>query len=183
MLGLERFRVGDELFGSPHFAAAGLRVVVAKEEVARELDLVAQLAAQESVDRHAELLTHDVEACELDRRVELRAVVVEARRRIADREPHCLEPEYVMAAQVVGERRERACRVFAAAAHLAQADVAVVRFHFDDRAHEPAPVRAVAVEQRRFERHGHRRRADRGDGGGGHGKGAIPRVIGSAASL
>ena len=158
----------DELLGRAHLAALRLRVVVAEEQVARELDRVAQLAAEQRVHRHAELLADDVEARELDRRVQLRAVVVEARGRVADREAQRLEPEDVVAAQVVGERGERARRVLAAAAHLAQADVAVGGLDLDDRAHEAAPVRAVAVQDRRLERHRDRGGADRGDRGGGH---------------
>ena len=155
---------------SPRF---GFGIVVAEEEVARELDRVAQLAAEQRVHGHAELLADDVEARELDRRVQLRAVVVEARGRVADREAHRLEAEDVVAAQIAGERGERARGVLAAAAHLAQADVAVGGLDLDDRAHEAAPVRAVAVQDRRLERHGDRRGADRGDRGGGHRRGGV----------
>ena len=96
---LERRRVGDELLRRAHFALAGDGIGVAEEEIARELDGVAQLAAEQRVHGHAELLAHDVEARELDRRVELRAVVVEARRRIADLEAHRFEREHVVAAR------------------------------------------------------------------------------------
>jgi hypothetical protein len=160
--------VGDELLRGAHFAAAGRRIGVAEEEVARERHGVAQLAAEERVHRHAELLPHDVEAGELDRRVELRPVVVEARGRVADREAHRLQAEHVVPAQVIGQRGERARGVLAAAAHLAQPHVAVGGLDLDHGAHEAAPVRAVAVQQGRFERHGDRRGADGGDRGGGH---------------
>ncbi len=111
--------------------------------------------------RHAELLSDDVEARELDRRVELRPVVVQARRRVADREAQRLEAEHIVSAQVTGERGERARRVFAAAAHLAQPDVTIGGLDLDDRPHEPAPVRAVAVAYRSFEGNGDRRGANR----------------------
>ena len=78
---LERARVGDELLGRAHLALAGFGIGVAEEEIARELDGVAQLAAEQRMDGHAELLADDVEAGELDRRVQLRAVVVQARGR------------------------------------------------------------------------------------------------------
>ena len=155
----------DELLRRAHLAVARGGFGVAEEQVARELDRVAQLAAQQRVHGHAELLAHDVEARELDRRVQLRAVVVEARRRIADLEPQRLEREDVVAGEVGQEPGERARRVLAAAAHLAQPDVAVARFDLDDRAHEPAPVRAVAVQDRRLERDGDGRGADGGDRG------------------
>src|SRR6266542_3573057 len=168
--GLQRTRVRDELLGDAHFAFTGLRVRVTEEQIRRELNGVANLAAEKRMHGHAELLSHDVEARELERRVQLRAIVVEARRRIADRVAHRLEPEHVVATQVAFERGECARRVLAAAAHLAQADIAVRRFDFDDRAHESTPVRAVAVQQRCLERNGNGRGADRGDRRGGHGE-------------
>ena len=125
VLRLERRRVRDELLRRAHLALARDRIGVAEEQVARELDGVAQLAAEQRVHGHAELLAHDVEARELDRRVQLRAVVVEARRRVADLEAQRLEREHVVAREVGQEPGERARRVLAAAAHLAQADVAV----------------------------------------------------------
>jgi hypothetical protein len=54
-------------------------------------------------------------------------------------------------------------RGLAAAAHFAKADEAAVAFDLHDRAHEPSPVTAVGVAQRRLERHGHGRRANVGD--------------------
>ena len=101
---------------------------------------------------HAELLAHDVEARELDCRVQLRTVVVQARRRVADCEAQRLQAEYVVAAQVVEKCRELASRILAATAHLAKADIPVGSLDFDDRAHEAPPMRAVAVQQRRLER-------------------------------
>ena len=52
---------------------------------------------------------------------------------------------------------------FAAAAHFAEADEAVVGFDFDDGADEAAPVAAVGVAQRRFQRDGDGGGADVGD--------------------
>ena len=94
---------------------------------------------------HAELLAHDVEAGELERGVQLRAVVVQARGGIADREAHLLQREDIVAAQVLLQGRERARGVLATAAHLAQPHVAVGCLHLHDGAHEAPPVRAVAV--------------------------------------
>ena len=119
---------------------------------------------------NAELLADDVEAGELDRGVQLGAVVVEARGRVADLEAHRLERERVVAGRYGLERREGARRVLAAAAHLAEPDEAVVGLDLDDGANEAAPVRAVAVAQRRLERDGDRRGArSRSIVVGGHG--------------
>ena len=121
------------------------------------------------MDRHAELVPDDVQARELERGVHLRAIVVQAGGRVADGEAHRLEREHVVAAQVGLEAGERARGILAAAAHLAQPDIAVGGLDLDDRAHEAPPVRAVAVAQRRLQRHRHRRGANGGDGRAGHG--------------
>ena len=60
-------------------------------------------------------------------------------------------------------RVHRRHRRFAAAAHLAEADEAVVGLDLDDRADESAPMAAVRVPQRRLEWHGHGCRADVGN--------------------
>ena len=52
---------------------------------------------------------------------------------------------------------------FPAAAHFAEADEAVIGFDFDDGADEAAPVAAVGVAQRGFERDGDGGGADVGD--------------------
>jgi hypothetical protein len=170
--GLERRRLRDELLRRAHFALPCRRIGVAKEEVAREIDGIAQLAAQQRMHGNAELLAHDVEAGELDRGVELRAIVVEARGGIADLEAQRLERENVVAAEIVEETRERARRVLAAAAHLSQADEAVGGLHFDDRPHEAPPMGAVAVQERRLEWNRDRRGANRGNRGG-HGESGV----------
>src|SRR4029450_2813136 len=54
--GLERFRMLDELRGGAYLAAARLGIRIAEEQVARELDGVAHLAAKKRVHGHAELL-------------------------------------------------------------------------------------------------------------------------------
>jgi hypothetical protein len=153
VLCLERAGVFDELLGRAHFAAPAGGIVVAEEEIARELHFIAQLAAEQRVNRHAEPLADEVEARELDRRVQLRAVVVEARRRIADLEAERLELERIVADEVLLQPDERELRGLAAAAHFPQPDEAVVGLDLDDRAHEPAPVGAVRVPERRLERH------------------------------
>jgi len=86
MRGLQRGRVGDELLRRADLAATGDGIGVAEEQIAREVDHRAQLAAEQRMHGNAELLPDDVEAGELDRGVELRPVVVQARRRIADLE-------------------------------------------------------------------------------------------------
>src|SRR5581483_431067 len=52
---------------------------------------------------------------------------------------------------------------FAAAAHLAQSDDAVIGFDFDDRANESAPMAAVSVAERSSERNPDRSRTDIAD--------------------
>ena len=66
----------------------------------------------------------------------------------------------VVADEIRLHRAEHRLGRLAAAAHLAQPDEPVVGLHLDDRADEPAPVAAVGVAQRRFERHRHRGGAD-----------------------
>src|SRR5690349_5867686 len=163
MFGFERLRMGDQLLGGTHFGAPCLRIRVTEEQIAREFDRIAELPTEQRMHGDTELLPDDVETRELERRVQLRAIVVEARGRIADREAHRLEPEHVVPQQIALQRRERACRVFAAAAHFAEADVAVPGLDFDDRPYEAAPMRAIAVQQRCFERYRDRGRADRSD--------------------
>src|SRR4030095_302941 len=70
-----------------------------------------------------------------------------------------------MSGEVGRKAGERAGGVFAPAAHLAQPHVTVVGLDLDERADEPAPVRAVAVQQRRVERNGDGRGPDGGDRG------------------
>ena len=115
------------------------------------------------MDGHAKFLTDDVETRKLDCGVQLRAIVVKARGRIADCEAHRLKPEHIVADQIILQRREGARCIFTAAAHFAEADVTVIGLDLDDRAHEAPPMRAIAVQQRCFEWHRHGGRANRGD--------------------
>ena len=131
---------------------------IAEEAVGGERHAVAQAAAQNLADRHAPGLPQNVEAGEFQRRQHLRAVVVERRRGVGDQEAHLLEPRRVVAHQVRLHGAEHGLGRFAAAAHFAQADQAVVGLDFDDGADEAAPVAAIGVAQRRFQRDG--------DGGG-----------------
>ena len=86
---LELARVLDQLLGRAHLGHAV--VGVAEEQVAGERHVVAQPAAEQVVDRHAEALADQVQARELDRRVDLDPVVVERRGRVADLRPQLLE--------------------------------------------------------------------------------------------
>src|SRR5207248_2189191 len=130
---------------------------------AGERDLVAEPAAEEVVDGDVQPLPDEVEACELDRRVELRAIVVEARGRIAELEAKRLELKRVVPEEVRLQARERELGRLAAAAHLTEPDEPVLGLELHDRADEAAPVRAVRMPQRRLERDGHGGRADVGD--------------------
>ena len=78
----------------------------------------------------------------------------------AMQEAHLLEARRVVPDEVRLHRAEDRLGRFAAAAHLAEADEPVVGLHLDDRADEAAPVAAVGVAQRRFERHGDRGRRE-----------------------
>ena len=154
----------DELVDRADLAALPSRGFgVAEEQIRRERHAVAQLAAEDVVDRHAPLLAEDVEAGELQRGEHLRAVVVERRGRVGDQEAHLLELRRVVADEVRLERLERRVRALPAAAHLAQADEPFVGLDLDDGADEASPVAAVGVPQRRLERHGDGRGPDVGD--------------------
>ena len=104
-----------------------------------------------------------IEARELQRRQNLRAVVIERRRGIGDEEPHFLQTRRIVADEVGFHGAKSGFGGFAAAAHFAQADEAVIRFYFDDGAYKAAPVAAIGVAQRGFERDGNGRRANVGD--------------------
>jgi hypothetical protein len=57
-----------------------------------------------------------------------------------------------VAYEITLESAESGLRGLSAAAHLAEADQAVIRLHLDDCANEPAPVAAVSMPERRFKR-------------------------------
>ena len=132
------------------------RIGVAEEAVGGKRDAVAQAAAEDLADRNAPGLSQNVETGEFQRGQNLRPIVVERRGGIGDQEAHLLDAGRVVAHQVRLHRAENRFGRFAAAAHFAQTDQAVVRLHFDDGADEAAPVAAVGMAQRGFQRHRHR---------------------------
>ena len=114
--------------------------------------------------RHAPLLAEDVEAGELQRGQDLRAVVVERRRRIGDQEAHLLELRRVVADQIRLQRRRTPPRRVSPPPPISPSPInAFVGLDFDDGADEPPPMAPVGVAQRRFERNGDRGGADVGD--------------------
>ena len=161
--GLERLRERHELVDAAHLALAVLRARVTEEEIRRERHAVAQPPAEDLRDRHAPLLAQDVEARELERREQLRPVVVERSGRVGDPVAHLLEPCRIVPEQVALQSLERGGGTLAAPAHLAEARQPLVGLDLDDRAHEAAPVAAVRVAQRRLERDADGCRLDRGD--------------------
>ena len=112
----------DDLVGRRLAADAGLGVAVAVEDVAREGHRLAHRAAEEVAGADAELLAGDVHAGELDRRVELHAVVVERADRIHDLPAELLELQRIVADEIRLQSRDRRLRRLPAAAHLAEAD-------------------------------------------------------------
>ena len=162
VLRLERPCVRDELIRRAHGAVA-VGVGVAEEQIRRERHAIADAAAEDVADRHAPRLAEQIEARELERGDDLRAIVVERRRRIGEQEAHVLEAGRIAAEQRRLQREDRRDRRLAAAAHFAEADEAAVAFDLDDRAHESAPMAAVRMAQRRFERNRDRRRPHVGD--------------------
>ena len=133
---------------------------IAEEAVGGERDAVAQPAAENLADRHAPGLSQNVEAGEFQRGQNLRPVVVERRRGIGDQEAHLLDARGVVAHQVGLHGAEDGFGRFAAAAHFAEPDQAVIRLHFDDGADEASPVAAIGMAQRGFQRHRDRGRAN-----------------------
>ena len=85
-------------------------------------------------------LAEDIEAGELQRGENLRAVVVERRGGVGDQEAHLFEARRVVADQIGLHGAEDGFGRFAAAAHFAQPDQAVIGFDFDDGADEAAPA-------------------------------------------
>ena len=109
----------DELGLRAHLALASLGIRVAEEEVARERHLFAEFAPEQLVDGYAEPLAEQVETRELDRRVHLHAVVVEAGGRVADLEPERGQVCRVVADQVALQPFDQETGALAAAAELA----------------------------------------------------------------
>ena len=160
----------DEVAGMRHHllggrlaALAGRLVAVAVEEVARERHLLAQRPAEQVAGADAQVFAGDVHAGELERGVELIAVVVERGHRIHDLPAELLELQRVVADEVLLEAPDRHLGRFAAAAHLAEPGQALVGLDLDDGAHEAAPMRAVRMAERRLERDRDRGGAEIGD--------------------
>jgi hypothetical protein len=64
-----------------------------------------------------------------------------------------------MSNQVTLKRLKDGFRGFATATHFTEPDQTFISFDFNDRPHEPSPVTAVRMAQRRLERNSHSRRA------------------------
>jgi hypothetical protein len=150
----------DELVRSSNLSLSGIGIGVAKEEIAGERNLVSELSSQQVAHRNTKFLADDVKARKLERRVQLRPVVVERGGRIADLEPKRLELKRVVSNEIRLESIEGKFGAFAAAAHFSETDIPVVCFNFNDRADEPAPMGAGRVLERGFERYGDGRRPD-----------------------
>ncbi len=153
----------DKLIEGAHLALAALRVGIAEEAVARERYAVAQAAAQNIANGHVPGLAQNIEAGEFQRRQDLRAVVIQGGGRVGDEESHLFQTRGVVAHQIRLHGAEHGFGRFAAAAHLAQADQAVIGFHFDNGADKAAPVAAIGMAQRGFQRNRDRGGADVAD--------------------
>ena len=81
-------RIRDQLVDGANFTGAGARIGISEKTVRSEGDPVAQTAAQNIRNGHAPRLAQDVEAGELECRENLRAVVVQRRRRVGDQKSH-----------------------------------------------------------------------------------------------
>jgi hypothetical protein len=159
VLGLQRPCVRDELLRGPDLGHPRLRWV-AEEQVRGERDGVTQLPAQQVMNRNAQVLPDQVQAGEFDGSVQLGPVTVQRGRRIGDLEAECLELERIVTGEVGREGAEGHLGALPATAHLPQPDQAGVGLHLHDRPDEPAPVRAVGVQQRGLERDGNGRGAN-----------------------
>src|SRR4029453_10022426 len=87
---LELARVFHELIGRAH-RAAPISGGIAIEQVRRERDAVANASAEEVAHRNPPRLTKNIQAGELERRDDLRAVVIERGGRVGEQEAHLLE--------------------------------------------------------------------------------------------
>ena len=95
--------------------------------------------------------------------MQLRAVVVEARRRVANSEAQGFQLEYVVAFEIANQALDPAARYLATTTKFAKSNVTVISLDFNNRSHKPPPVRSVTVQQRRFQRHRDWRRANVGN--------------------
>jgi len=98
------------------------------------------LAAQQVVDGDVEDLADGVEAGELERGMDLRAVVVERSGGIEDLEPQRGRVEDVVSEKLRPKRLDGQLGALTPATHLAEPDDAALRFNLDDRPDEAAPV-------------------------------------------
>ena len=149
-------RLANHLVNGADLTRARARIRVAKENIGGETDAVAQAAAEDFRDRHAPVLAQDVETGEFEGGQHLRPVVVQRCRGIGDAKPHFLQARRIVSDEASLQRAEHGFGGFASAAHFAQADQPVIRLHFHDGPHEAAPVAAIGVAQRRFQRNRHR---------------------------
>ena len=113
--------------------------------------------------RHIPLLPENIQARKLQRRQNLRPIVVKRRRRVGDLEPHLLKPRRIMPDEIRLHRPKSSLGRFPAAAHLAEPGDAFIGLHFDDGADESPPMTPIAMPQRGFERNGDGGRFDVGD--------------------
>ncbi len=159
---LELARVFYELIGRAH-GATPIGGGIAIEQVRRERDAVANASAEDVAHRYTPRLAQKIQAGELERRDDLRAVVVERGRRVGEQEAHLLEARRVAPEQIRLHRVHGRDRRFSAPAELAEPDEPGIGLDLDDGANESAPVAAVGMAKRRFEGHGDSRGADVGD--------------------
>jgi hypothetical protein len=75
---------------------------------------------------------------------------------LAIAKPHLLQARRIVAHQAGFQRAEHGLGGFTPAAHFTQADQPVIGLHFHDGAHEAAPMAAIGMAQRRFQRNRHR---------------------------
>ena len=153
-------RMGDDFIGGRLTTLPRLGIRQPIEEIAREWHSFAHRAAEQVAGTNAKLLSGRVHAGHFKRRMDLQAVVIERGRRVHDLPTQLLKLERIMSLQIGQQPPHGRFRRFTAAAHLAEADNALVGDHLDDRADEPAPMGAACMPKRRFERHGDRGGAD-----------------------
>ncbi len=157
---LERAGQLQELIDGAYFAGAVPRIGIAEKTVAREGHAVAQAAAENLAYRRIPGLAENIQAGEFQRGQRLRAVVIQGGGGVGDEEPHLFETRRIVTNQVGFHGAEHRFGRFAAAAHFAQTDQAIIRLHFHNGADKAAPMAAVGVTQGSFERNRHGGRAN-----------------------
>ena len=136
--GMRRDFVGRRL-------AALVAVAIAVEQIGGERDLFADGAAEQVAGANAEFFARDIYAGHLDRRVDLAAIVIEARGRIHDLPAQLLKLKRIVTLQIRQHAAHARLRGFAAAAKFAKAGKPAVVDDFDDGADEATPMRARRV--------------------------------------